>query len=213
MGSAFPRHVHAGAHDWGQVLMFQGKTCSHFRSFTKYFRSIIQPNYQLTALMLPCSEKGIQHIRRAGDSMWYLRSRRPSTASSCLACRRELSISHQHVICIWLNALHQEQRQTQVSHFVEYPMQRCLVCEWTEEYGFVIVSLDDGQPIEPCGPAAIKLSLDDDAVDFLLQRLILSLETLFLLLQMSVERASICLPQAKFLFSSRLRRRRCRRAG
>src|SRR5712692_7232928 len=29
-GSGLPRRVHAGAHDWGQVLTFQGKSCSHF---------------------------------------------------------------------------------------------------------------------------------------------------------------------------------------
>jgi hypothetical protein len=27
MGSGLPRHVHAGTHDWGQVLTFQGKSC------------------------------------------------------------------------------------------------------------------------------------------------------------------------------------------
>ncbi len=34
MGSALPRHARALAHDWGQMLMFEGKTCSLFRSFT-----------------------------------------------------------------------------------------------------------------------------------------------------------------------------------
>jgi hypothetical protein len=34
MGSGLLRHVRALAHDWGQVLMFEGKSCSHFRSFT-----------------------------------------------------------------------------------------------------------------------------------------------------------------------------------
>src|SRR5438132_1010646 len=34
MWSGFSRYFLAGAHDWGQVLMFQGKGCSHFRSFT-----------------------------------------------------------------------------------------------------------------------------------------------------------------------------------
>src|SRR5712692_10819762 len=34
IGSGLPRHVHAGAHDWGQVLTFQGKSCSLFGSFT-----------------------------------------------------------------------------------------------------------------------------------------------------------------------------------
>jgi hypothetical protein len=32
MGSDLPRHVRALAHDWGQVLMFEGKSCSHFGS-------------------------------------------------------------------------------------------------------------------------------------------------------------------------------------
>jgi len=36
MGSALPRHVHAGAHDSRQVLTFQGKSCSVFMSFTNY---------------------------------------------------------------------------------------------------------------------------------------------------------------------------------
>ncbi len=36
MGSGLPRHVHAGAHDWGQVLTFQGKSCSLFGSFTTW---------------------------------------------------------------------------------------------------------------------------------------------------------------------------------
>src|SRR6266516_3366882 len=34
MGSGLPRHVHASAHDWRQVLTFEGKSCSHFMSFT-----------------------------------------------------------------------------------------------------------------------------------------------------------------------------------
>src|SRR6266511_1906045 len=34
MQSTFPRHVHADAHDWRQLLMFQGKTCSLRRAFT-----------------------------------------------------------------------------------------------------------------------------------------------------------------------------------
>ena len=32
MGSGFPRRVHAGAHDWRQVLTFQGKSCLVFGS-------------------------------------------------------------------------------------------------------------------------------------------------------------------------------------
>jgi len=36
MGSGLLRHVRALAHDWGQVLMFEGKSCSHFRSFTTW---------------------------------------------------------------------------------------------------------------------------------------------------------------------------------
>jgi hypothetical protein len=31
MGSGFPRHFQATAHDWSQVLTFQGKTRSVFR--------------------------------------------------------------------------------------------------------------------------------------------------------------------------------------
>jgi hypothetical protein len=34
MRSGLPRYVPTSAHDWGQVLLFQGKSCSHFRSFT-----------------------------------------------------------------------------------------------------------------------------------------------------------------------------------
>src|SRR6266487_173569 len=34
MGSGLPRHVHASAHDWRQVLTFEGQSCSHFASFT-----------------------------------------------------------------------------------------------------------------------------------------------------------------------------------
>src|SRR6266480_7496314 len=36
MESAFPRNIYTSAHDWGQVLMFEGETCSPFRSFTTY---------------------------------------------------------------------------------------------------------------------------------------------------------------------------------
>ena len=32
MGSGLPRYFHVSAHDWGQVLTFQGKTCSPFGS-------------------------------------------------------------------------------------------------------------------------------------------------------------------------------------
>ncbi len=35
MESAFPRNISTSAHDWGQVLMFQGKSGSVFGSFTK----------------------------------------------------------------------------------------------------------------------------------------------------------------------------------
>ncbi len=35
MGSGFSRHVHTSAHDSRQVLTFQGKSCSHFASFTR----------------------------------------------------------------------------------------------------------------------------------------------------------------------------------
>ena len=34
MESAFPRNISTSAHDWGQVLMFEGESCSHFRAFT-----------------------------------------------------------------------------------------------------------------------------------------------------------------------------------
>ena len=34
MGSGLPRHIHANAHDWGQVLMVEGKIGQAFRSFT-----------------------------------------------------------------------------------------------------------------------------------------------------------------------------------
>ena len=38
MRSGPPRYVPPSAHDWGQVLMFQGQTCSLFRSFTTKVR-------------------------------------------------------------------------------------------------------------------------------------------------------------------------------
>ena len=34
MGSDLPRRIHAGAQDWGQVLMFEGKNGPYFRAFT-----------------------------------------------------------------------------------------------------------------------------------------------------------------------------------
>ena len=34
MESAFPRNISTSAHDWGQVLMFEGKSCSLFGAFT-----------------------------------------------------------------------------------------------------------------------------------------------------------------------------------
>ena len=34
MESAFPRNISTSAHDWGQVLMFQGKSGSVFQSYT-----------------------------------------------------------------------------------------------------------------------------------------------------------------------------------
>jgi hypothetical protein len=34
MGSGLSRHIHANAHDWGQVLTFRGKIGQSFRSFT-----------------------------------------------------------------------------------------------------------------------------------------------------------------------------------
>jgi hypothetical protein len=35
MQSTFPCHVHLNAHDWRQLLIFQGKTCSLRGAFTK----------------------------------------------------------------------------------------------------------------------------------------------------------------------------------
>jgi hypothetical protein len=35
MQSTFPCHVQANAHDWRQMLMFEGQTCSLGRAFTK----------------------------------------------------------------------------------------------------------------------------------------------------------------------------------
>jgi hypothetical protein len=34
MGSGLSRYVNSSAHDWGQVLMFEGKSCSLFGSIT-----------------------------------------------------------------------------------------------------------------------------------------------------------------------------------
>ncbi len=36
MRSGLPSYVPPSAHDWGQVLMFEGKTCSHSRAFTTW---------------------------------------------------------------------------------------------------------------------------------------------------------------------------------
>jgi hypothetical protein len=38
MERAFPRNISTSAHDWGQVLMFEGKSRSHFGSFTTRLR-------------------------------------------------------------------------------------------------------------------------------------------------------------------------------
>jgi len=37
MGRGLPRHFPASAHDLGQVLTFQGKSCPGFGSFTTSF--------------------------------------------------------------------------------------------------------------------------------------------------------------------------------
>src|SRR5579859_4412752 len=34
MWRGLPRHIRTSAHDWGQVLTFEGQICSHFRAFT-----------------------------------------------------------------------------------------------------------------------------------------------------------------------------------
>ena len=36
MESGFPRNIYTSAHVWGQVLMCEGKSCSHVRSFTTW---------------------------------------------------------------------------------------------------------------------------------------------------------------------------------
>jgi hypothetical protein len=36
MGSGLPRKRSTGAHDWGQVLTFEGQTCSHCGTFTNW---------------------------------------------------------------------------------------------------------------------------------------------------------------------------------
>jgi hypothetical protein len=43
MGSGLPRHVPASAHDWGQVLTFQGKSGSVFTSFTTIYTWLTHP--------------------------------------------------------------------------------------------------------------------------------------------------------------------------
>jgi hypothetical protein len=123
----------------------------------------------ITAVAQPIS---LQIVVAVVSYIWVHSTCSLLLSPSCLVRKRELSASHQHVICVWLNTLHREQRQTQVTHFVKHPMQCCLVCEWTEEHGFASVPLDDGQPIEPGRPVTIKMPLDDDAVHFLLQRLV-----------------------------------------
>ena len=40
MQNTFPCHVHRNAHDWRQLLIFQGKTCSLRRAFTRSLTAI-----------------------------------------------------------------------------------------------------------------------------------------------------------------------------
>src|SRR6266516_7538700 len=56
--SGVPRHSHASAHDSRQVLMFQGKSCLPFRSFTSYFLA-------LTYCSVPLLLKGLPLLSRS----------------------------------------------------------------------------------------------------------------------------------------------------
>jgi hypothetical protein len=44
MEGAFPWNISTSAHDWGQVLRFQGKSGSHFGSFTSSFNHLQSRN-------------------------------------------------------------------------------------------------------------------------------------------------------------------------
>ena len=63
MWSGLPRYIPLGAHSSGQVLMFEGITCSHFRAFTSI--QISYQNLQLVPVWVQQSENGLHF----GDSV------------------------------------------------------------------------------------------------------------------------------------------------
>jgi len=57
MWSGLPRYFPLGAHDWGQVLMFEGKSCSHVGSFTSYLVHIIACPVSQKSITCPRSQR------------------------------------------------------------------------------------------------------------------------------------------------------------
>jgi hypothetical protein len=56
MWSDFPCHVRISAHDWGQLLMFEGKSRSLFGSFTRIACCLL-----IGALLPKNSSRSMQH--------------------------------------------------------------------------------------------------------------------------------------------------------
>ncbi len=66
MGSALPRNISTSAHDWGQVLMFEGQSGSFFRSYTHLVKDELTdiPMKASTQMAQTINEVGIEQLKR-----------------------------------------------------------------------------------------------------------------------------------------------------
>jgi hypothetical protein len=72
MGSGLPRHIHANAHDWGQVLLVEGNIGQAFRSFTTRFGFVVASRGRLSDCE-PAEAKNEGGIHRANVfAQWML---------------------------------------------------------------------------------------------------------------------------------------------
>src|SRR5436309_6809322 len=61
---------------------------------------------------------------------------------------------------VYRDLVHRQQRQGQVTHLDEHPMQRSLIEEGTAQHRVVIGVVGDRKPREPGRPALVEVALD-----------------------------------------------------
>src|SRR2546421_7241836 len=69
------------------------------------------------------------------------------------------------LLCVCRDLVHRQQRQGQVAHLDEHPMQRRLIGEGTAQHRVVIGVVGDREPREPGRPALVEVAPDANFVD------------------------------------------------